>query len=222
MNDTTITRDEAFWHRHVCWVAPWLAVSGDLSSEDDRAARQLAEWQAAGITDVLDVRLEYSDEEFVAELAPQMRYHHVPADDDGGPRSGAWFRAGLAATAGVRAAAGDLVGVRAVADRWDPTDARPDRRVLVHCHMGVNRGPSMAYRLLLAAGWDTVGALDAIRAARPIAGILYAQDALADHLAAAGVSETGSYRERRRLTAWQKADTLDLARTIGRIRRSVA
>ena len=55
---------------------------------------------------------------------------------------------------------------------------RPDAVVLVHCHMGVNRGPSMAYAILLALGWDAVEALNAISAARPIAGVIYAGNAL--------------------------------------------
>lgn len=54
----------------------------------------------------------------------------------------------------------------------------PTRKVVVHCHMGVNSGPSMAYAILLSRGYGPVEALDLIRSARPIAAILYAADAL--------------------------------------------
>ena len=45
--------------------------------------------------------------------------------------------------------------------------ARPGTKVLSHCHMGINRGPSLAYAVLLALGTDPVEALDALRRARP-------------------------------------------------------
>ncbi|MFM7063434.1 MAG: hypothetical protein ACKO04_08070, partial [Actinomycetes bacterium] len=51
-------------------------------------------------------------------------------------------------------------------------------RVVVHCHMGINRGPSMAFALLLASGWGITEALDAIADARPIVGLIYADDAV--------------------------------------------
>ena len=53
--------------------------------------------------------------------------------------------------------------------------------MLAHCHMGINRGPSMGFAILLALGWDAEEALDAIHAARPIAFIAYAEDALRWH-----------------------------------------
>ncbi len=53
--------------------------------------------------------------------------------------------------------------------------------MLVHCHMGINRGPSMAYACLLVLGWDPIEAMTAIRTARPIAAIGYAEDALDWH-----------------------------------------
>jgi len=36
----------------------------------------------------------------------------------------------------------------------------------------------MAFAMMLAQGWEPVQALDEIRTARPIAGIIYAEDAL--------------------------------------------
>jgi protein-tyrosine phosphatase len=50
----------------------------------------------------------------------------------------------------------------------------PNGKLLVHCAMGINRGPSMAFRILLELGWEPLAALEAIRSARPIADIGYA------------------------------------------------
>ena len=61
--------------------------------------------------------------------------------------------------------------------------------VLTHCHMGVNRGPSLGFAVLLEQGWDPIEALDAIRTARPIAWVAYAEDALRWHHERVGVSE---------------------------------
>jgi hypothetical protein len=53
-----------------------------------------------------------------------------------------------------------------------------EARMLVHCQQAVNRGPSMGFAVLLAQGWDPLEALDAIRKARAVAYIAYAEDAL--------------------------------------------
>src|SRR6476469_9722736 len=51
----------------------------------------------------------------------------------------------------------------------------PDAVVLTHCHMGVNRGPSLGFAVLLGLGLEPVEALQAIQAARPIAYAYYAE-----------------------------------------------
>jgi protein-tyrosine phosphatase len=147
------------WHRTLCEVTPWLTISGDLSPDPLEAEAQLKSWVDAGITDVVDVRGEWSDEEFVTERFPQIGYHYLGTHDDGTNQDLAWFQAGLAA--------------------METALAKPTAKLLVHCHMGINRGPSMAFAMLLAKGYEPIPALDAIRNARPIAGIIYAQDALA-------------------------------------------
>ena len=37
--------------------------------------------------------------------------------------------------------------------------SEPGTKVLTHCHMGINRGPSLGFAVLLALGWDPVGAI---------------------------------------------------------------
>ncbi len=143
--------------RQIHWVTDQIALSGDLPSRSSAALEQLARWEAEGITDVFDMRGECDDTRFV-EANSTIRSHWSGVDDNGTPRSDEWFA--------------NFV-VKALEVLSDPT-----RKILVHCHMGVNRGPSAAYAILLALGWDHLDALRAIRTARPIAGIIYAVDAV--------------------------------------------
>ena len=142
------------WWRTLCEVVvpnrrgARIVVSGDLHQDPLAALEQLREWQAFGITHILDVRGEYSDRAFVAEHAPEVGYIECGTHDDGAfgvHQDGSWFDAALAGL-------GDIL-------------SDPDAVVLVHCHMGVNRAPSMALRLLLEQGASLEPALDAIRAA---------------------------------------------------------
>ena len=89
---------------------------------------------------------------------------------------------------------------------------------MVHCHMGVNRGPSMAFAYLLDQGWDPIKALVAIRSARPIAGIIYAPDAiraLAPVLTARGLDIDAVTRQ---VDEWFDRNDIDVATIIRRIR----
>lgn len=149
----------AAWWRRLCPVTPQVLLCGDLHPHPRQAGAQLQEWLAAGVTHILDVRREFSDEPLVAARAPQLSYHWLGTEDHGQRQDPAWFAAG--------------VGLAQAALQ------RADARIVVHCHMGINRGPSMALAVLLAQGWDCIAALDAIRAARPIAAVIYAADAVA-------------------------------------------
>lgn len=144
------------------FVTPRLAVGGDLDYFDRQIAyRQLAELVDAGITHIVDARFEASNEDFIAEFAPYVAYLHHGMDDAGQLVPRRWFD----------------VGVGFVLDAL----ANPEAVVMMHCHMGINRRPSLGYAALLALGWDSIEALDAIRSTRPIAAIGYAGDALAWH-----------------------------------------
>lgn len=150
--------DIASWHRRLSPLTHQIIISGDLNEDPALAKAQLAEWQTAGITHILDTRDEWTDEKFVAEHAPDITYGWFGTHDDGTRQPDHWFDDGLAF------ALEALVSPNAV--------------LLVHCHLGINRGPSMAYRILLGLRWNPAQALDTIRTARPIAGIRYADDAL--------------------------------------------
>ena len=147
------------WWRRLCHITgTGLTLSGDLVSGHAQAVRQITEWVQAGITHVIDVRVERSDQSLVAMIAPHITYIHLGVDDAGQEMPDEWFESGVAAA------------LEALSD--------PDSRVLVHCHMGVNRGPSMGFAILLALGFSPLGALNAILSARPIAVVAYAGDAL--------------------------------------------
>ena len=145
--------------RQICWVSRSLAVSGDLSYNREAARIQLSEWEAAGITDVFDMRGEADDTQFIHENS-SITSHWFGVDDNGGKRDDAWFES-------VRDMAYEVLN-----------DFSRNRKILVHCHMGVNRGPSALFAIMLATGWESLEALRAIRDVRPIAGIIYAPDAI--------------------------------------------
>ena len=98
----------------------------------------------------------------------------------------------------------------------------PEAKVLVHCHMGINRGPSMAYACLLMLGHDPIEAMTMIRSARPIAAIGYAEDALDWHHRTYDVSRIRRLDDQRRLDAWREANWIDVVRIIREIRATEA
>jgi len=180
------------------FVTPRLLVGGDLSSDRDRAADQLHELVAAGVTHIIDVRIEATDERFVAEAASSLSYRHHGVDDRGQRIPGRWFQEGTTYI------------LRALAD--------PQAIVLAHCHMGINRGPSIGFAALLALGWDCVDALDAIRTARPIAYVDYAEDALAWHHARTSAPKWSRAADLTRVAAWRSHNRLNVHAVIRGIR----
>ena len=175
--------ETSHWHRRLCPLTDQIVISGDLHEDREQAVAQLRTWTEAGITHILDTRIEWSDAELVADNAPQIVYGWIGADDAGLPQSDEWFDAGVAFA----------------------TDALedPGSVLLIHCHMGINRGPSMAFRVLLERFWDAIEALEAIRDARPIADIAYASDALNHYHTSQKVGDETRAQDRDRFTAWQ-------------------
>ena len=173
-------------------------IGGDLDYWGERfASLQLAELVGAGVTHIVDARVEASSEIFVADLAPEVHYLHHGVDDAGQQMPAEWFN----------------VGVDFALDAISSGGV-----VLTHCHMGINRGPSLGYAVLLGLGWDPIEALDAVRTARPIAAIGYAEDALAWHHDRTGASATASRSDRRRLAGWRRANAIDLETIMRQIR----
>ena len=183
---------------NAAFVTGRLAVGGDLSPNFGLARRQLDELVEAGITHIADLREEWSDETLVKNWAPQVHYLHHRVADAGQEIDGAWFTE--------------------LADWVDTALAEPGSKVLVHCHMGVNRAPSAALALLLHGGMALRPALDAIRSARPVAVIDYARSALDWQLERTAADARVRRNARRTLERWRRANHLDAMAVIRAIR----
>ncbi|GAB3089171.1 protein-tyrosine phosphatase family protein [Nocardioides zeae] len=188
MDGTPETGDRLQW-ADADTVTDFLLVGGDLATDEVRALAQADELTAAGVTHVLDARAEAADGD-VWEAFPGVTYHWDGIEDAGQPVGRAWFDA--------------------VATFARTALAAPGARLLTHCHLGVNRGPSAAYAVLLDRGWDPVDALDAIRGARPVAAVAYADDALDWHLARRGAGWFERRRTRARVEEWRRDHPLDV------------
>ena len=176
------------------FVTPQLAIGGDMSAEDDDLSiQQFAEIGSLGITHIVDVRIEWSDAETFARHAPHVRYLHHSLDDDGQRVPAEWFE--------------HAVGWVEAAWAEDPSAV-----VLTHCHMGINRGPSLGFAVLLALGWDPVEAITALRGVRAEANVWYAADALTWHQQRTGIDARTAARQHADLEAWRTANPLDVRR----------
>lgn len=176
-----------------------LWTGGDLPQDDEAAIEDIGDWLEAGITHVVDGRGEWSDEELVGLLAPAVTYLHNGADDAGQRMPDSWFD--------------DAVDF--ALDAWA---ADPDAGVLLYCHMGINRGPSAAYAVLLSLGWDPVDAIALIRAKRPIAAVGYAEDALDWWHRRTGSGSARRLADAERLARWRLEHPHDTVRIIRSIR----
>lgn len=144
-----------WWHA-ICKVTPNVCMSGGLVHNRKVAKKQLEAWEAAGVTHYIAVHEECDDAIFIAQNSA-ITYTWLGVDDDGGKRDPQWF---------------DDVTTAALQILEDPNAV-----VMITCWMGVNRGPSATYAVLLALGWEPRQALHEIRTVRPIACTIYSVDA---------------------------------------------
>ncbi len=191
--------DYAAWQRWVCLVGTTLIVTGDLHPERGRALAQLGRWVDHGATGIIDCRGEWTDEDFVAVAAPELDYRYVGTDDDGQGQDDEWFEAGYRHYLDLVADGG---------------------RAVVHCHMGINRGPSMAFALLLSEGWGITEALDAIAEARPIVGLIYAEDAVRWWGRRNGWTREQVHAGAAEVSRWHLTKGIDIAQVIRVIRQA--
>jgi hypothetical protein len=164
-------------------------VSGDLPAPRSSKALHLAGWEAESVSHVLDVREERDDSAFIREHSTIVP-HWLGIDDHWSAVSDHWFESVA------------FIGESVLRDE--------SARLLVHCHMGVNRGPSAAFALLLSRGWEATEALAAIRAARPFAGILYGPEAAEWHARRGGADESGVFAAREQVVTWLEENPIDL------------
>ena len=78
----------------------------------------------------------------------------------------------------------------------------------------------MAFAILLALGWNPADALDAIRTARPIAGIIYADQALDWWHRVAGATTDRVASDFDDLNLWMHQNPVDVDWVVSRIWRA--
>lgn len=175
-----------------------LWIGGDLAIErPNLAAAQLAEIETLEITDIVDCRQEWNDQDWVGAAAPQLRYRWLGVDDAGQRMPDEWFETGTAYI------------LRRIAEGGV---------VLAHCHMGINRGPSMGYAAMLALGWDPIAALDRIRQRRHVAYVGYAEDALDWWLRRQHAGRGARAAGHELVAQWRRDNHLDVTTVIRKIR----
>ena len=126
----------------------------DASFVTDRLATGAANWtdediQAAialGITHVISCN---DGQDATVLFAPYhgITYLWAPVSDDGQPKPASWFEKGITFAL--------------------PALANPHARVFAHCSGGHNRGPSMAFGIMLALGFPPDLAEQLMRQRRP-------------------------------------------------------
>ncbi|MDC3402444.1 hypothetical protein OAX95_00740 [bacterium] len=142
-------------------------------------------WRSVGIRAVVDTRAERSDEDLVATVAPEIAYLNAGVVDGGQPMHDSWFET-ITTFAGQHLSSG--------------------AGVLLHCHSGINRGPSAAFAVLVSIGWDPVEAIELIRTQCPIATVSYSENALDWWHRSSGVTPDEHAVVRDRFDKWRQAD----------------
>ena len=196
---TDTVLDPSVWWRTLCFVTDQLVVTGDLHARRDLAEKQLDDWSAVGVSHIVDVREEWNDAAFVNDRHPEITYLHRPTHDNGGRQDDEWFTSGVSAIV-------------------DAISADSNNIVVVHCHMGVNRAPSLAFAALLEMGWTVEKALNSIRKARQIVGILYAEQAVDWFARRHHICSSEHVELRRSVRQWLAANSVDSRWVISRIR----
>lgn len=155
------------------FVTDSLAIGGDLNWKRSLRDLQVAEIVKLGITCVIDARIEDDDTAVWAKAG--ITYVHVPTDDREGSHIDAkYFDAAVKAARAAKLAGG---------------------KVLAHCHMGINRGPSMGAAILLDRGMAPVDVIKLILKNRPQAGIYYFMDAYDADVARRGATPNKALRQ---------------------------
>lgn len=166
-------------------VNDWLLTGGDLDLARDLTGQDhpetVTQLRAMGVTHVLDVRSEWEDKAtwVAGGLAPENYCHAPIIDNRHHYPSEEWFRA-----------VEDFV-----LEFW--LNSSPGDRLFAHCHMGINRGPSAAMLALLTTNpmLSPLDAFHAIRGARPVAGLVYAESVGSRHIIRDADDWAGEFRE---------------------------
>jgi dual specificity phosphatase 3 len=147
-----------FRHLDADFVTDRILLGADLGADAGFVGRGLRELEAAGITHILDTRIEWTDAAIARRITPGITYKHAGIDDAGQQVPDAWFEE--------------------VVSWLNEVLADASHKMFVHCHMGINRSPSAVVAYFLAQGLSVREAMSRIRQARASAYGYYAEDAL--------------------------------------------
>ena len=164
-------------------LTDYLWVGGELDQIDRiTATHQLEELMDAGVNSIIDCRMECDDIQWVTEAKEQIDYLSIGVEDAGFIMPDRWWDDGTTYAAEQIAA---------------------ERVVLSHCQAGINRGPSMGFAILISQGWDSIEALELIRARRPIVRVAYAEQAVDWWMETTGASTEEIRIQIRRIKKWR-------------------
>lgn len=179
----------------ISWLTDTLATGGDLQADHQLAALQCADLVRQGVTHVIDCRLEFDDRARMQRFAPSISYARFGVDDERGvEHTDDWWEA-------IYMHAQEALSV-------------PGAKLFVHCHVGMNRGPSAAYMLLVSPLFrlSVSDAFQLVRRRRHIAYMAYAEQAvgwLADQSwSSVDKSDILTLTELRQVPAYQWTDAL--------------
>ncbi len=122
------------------WITPFLAQSGQFRT------RQAAHLVSQGIGSVLDLREEEGHDEATLARAG-LHYLRLPVTDGDAP---------------------SLEQLTRAAD-WVLAETAQDRKVLVHCRLGVSRSTCLVFAVLLRMGFPLADAYELVKRSRPSA-----------------------------------------------------
>lgn len=165
----------------ITWLTPDLATGADLGLGDDEMFANAQALVEMGVTHVCDLRSEDEDSELWEAFG--VRYLNLGTIDDEGHHIPAEL----------------FDKVVEFADECQSEQGR----LLVHCHMGVNRGPSAAVAVMMDRGWNPLAAFYLIRDKRPQSAVYYFMDAYDAHIQRRELTR-GPYERRRIMKAWEK------------------
>lgn len=134
------------------WIHPQIATGGAM-----RYATDLRQIKRAGVVAIVSGRRDFDDSLLTEGKDMGIKFLSDPTPDNGEGKPTSWFKAAI--------------------DFCLPFLKRGSK-VYIHCHAGMNRGPSLAYAVLRAyTGCSHEEAMRAIHSVRDFAPVAYAADA---------------------------------------------
>ena len=123
------------------WITERIALGGGIWN-----ARNMEELAQAGVTDVLDMQIEFDDRPLAEPYGIRVLWN--PTDDDFSPKPPELLERGV--------------------DFALEALEEPGARLYIHCAAGVHRAPMMTLAVLCALNWKIDPAMQLIESRRPV------------------------------------------------------